>query len=690
MPGHLVVVATSQLNQWALDYIGNLQRIKSAVRQAQAKEATILITPELSISGYGLLDHFLELDTVMHSWEIVAELLQDKDLYGIVIDVGLPVIHRGVLFNCRCILLNGDIQLVRPKMTLASEGQFRENRYFTPWPRRYVEDFTLPEPVATVVGKKTVCIGDAILSFQDTLVGWESCEELFQERVPHSDLYLIESVDLGCDGDRLLYDGCAMIATNGDILGILPQFELSETSVMVATIDLNKIRAARISPTRGSQVVAEEHRYKRIDVDFSLALPAGSHPRLRPSEPMEVKYHTPPEEISLGPAVWLYDYLRRSKQSGFFLPLSGGIDSCSSAVICFSMTRLIIDSIRRGNQQVLRDFRAICGEPEGSTWVPQTPQEACNRIFVTAYMGMKRQSSQQTRTRAATLARAIGSFHQEFDMDTVVDSATETFTNTTGLKLEFAGGTVSNLALQNLQARLRMVHSYLYASTIMTARGRKGSLLVLSSSNVDECLRGYYTKYDASSGDLNPIGAISKTDLRGFIGWAEHAFELPCLREFLDAVPTAELTPLESMQTDEEEMGMTYAELSVFGRLRKVDRQGPYSMFQTLLHTWNHLTPREIADKGKFRSARALMKFSSSLWTACQADYNHSTTLLLLLWDQPAQDDHFDPCCSLNPDDNRFDMRPFLLPQFELAYRKLDKEIKLIKAMEEGRESDQI
>lgn len=35
-------------------------------------------------------------------------------------------------------------------------------------------------------------------------------------------------------------------------------------------------------------------------------------------------------------------------------------------------------------------------------------------------------------------------------------------------------------------------------------------LLVLGSANVDECLRGYLTKYDCSSADVNPIGAISK------------------------------------------------------------------------------------------------------------------------------------------------------------------------------------
>ncbi len=46
--------------------------------------------------------------------------------------------------------------------------------------------------------------------------------------------------------------------------------------------------------------------------------------------------------------------------------------------------------------------------------------------------------------------------------------------------------------------------------------GKNGSLLVLGSANVDESLRGYLTKYDCSSADINPIGGISKKDLRSF------------------------------------------------------------------------------------------------------------------------------------------------------------------------------
>jgi len=39
-----------------------------------------------------------------------------------------------------------------------------------------------------------------------------------------------------------------------------------------------------------------------------------------------------------------------------------------------------------------------------------------------------------------------------------------------------------------------MVLAYLFAQLMQWVRGRSGSLLVLGSANVDESLRGYYTK----------------------------------------------------------------------------------------------------------------------------------------------------------------------------------------------------
>eukprot|EP00595_Chromulina_sp_UTEXLB2642_P001290 CAMPEP_0196768304 /NCGR_PEP_ID=MMETSP1095-20130614/42585_1 /TAXON_ID=96789 ORGANISM="Chromulina nebulosa, Strain UTEXLB2642" /NCGR_SAMPLE_ID=MMETSP1095 /ASSEMBLY_ACC=CAM_ASM_000446 /LENGTH=137 /DNA_ID=CAMNT_0042137691 /DNA_START=1400 /DNA_END=1810 /DNA_ORIENTATION=- len=137
-----------------------------------------------------------------------------------------------------------------------------------------------------------------------------------------------------------------------------------------------------------------------------------------------------------------------------------------------------------------------------------------------------------------------------------------------------------------------MVLAYLCAQLLPWVRGRKGFLLVLGSANVDEALRGYMTKYDCSSADINPIGGICKSDLKRMLNWAADKYNLPIIKEIAGAPPTAELRPISEgetndyTQTDEEDMGMTYDELGIFGLYRKVYRCGPVSMFIKLLDTW--------------------------------------------------------------------------------------------------------
>lgn len=129
--------------------------------------------------------------------------------------------------------------------------------------------------------------------------------------------------------------------------------------------------------------------------------------------------------VRLGPACWLWDYLRRSRTQGYFVPLSGGIDSCATAVIVSSMCRLVAAAAARGGQkhncqsfsmaahlllidkQVIADARRIVGEDDKSGYLPTDHREFCGRIFHTCYMGTEN-SSVETRTRAKNLAEAIG------------------------------------------------------------------------------------------------------------------------------------------------------------------------------------------------------------------------------------------------------------------------------------------
>lgn len=53
----------------------------------------------------------------------------------------------------------------------------------------------------------------------------------------------------------------------------------------------------------------------------------------------------------------MWDYLRRSRTSGYFVPLSGGIDSCATAVITFSMCRLVVEAAQKASTSSLHSSK---------------------------------------------------------------------------------------------------------------------------------------------------------------------------------------------------------------------------------------------------------------------------------------------------------------------------------------------
>lgn len=121
----------------------------------------------------------------MHSWESLSEILQDPISHDILLDIGLPVKHKNVLYNCRVISYNKEILLIRPKLSLANDGNYREMRYFSPWKgERIVENFYLPRSITKIIGQKTCRIGDALISTRDSCLGTETCEELFTPKAP--------------------------------------------------------------------------------------------------------------------------------------------------------------------------------------------------------------------------------------------------------------------------------------------------------------------------------------------------------------------------------------------------------------------------------------------------------------------------------------------------------------------------
>lgn len=383
--------------------------------------------------------------------------------------------------------------------------------------------------------------------FNDTSIGCELCAELFTPRPEHvkfaffgveiianasgshhqlrkldhrlnyiqgatekwGGVYLYAN-QRGCDGGRLYFDGCCCIVQNGKMLKQGAQFGLNEVEVITAEVDLDEV----VEKRRGLTLLHDQASsiqipsLNRVNVDFDLTefmiCAAGALP-------MDPRIPLPEEELVYGPASWLWDYLRRSGATGFLLPLSGGADSSSVATIVGAMCQMVMKSCQENNQDTIDAVRRIGGYTE--TELPSNAQNFANRIFTTIFQRTVN-SSVETRTRARQLAEEIGSFHVDVNIDLAVDAIVKIFQLFSNKVPRFQthGGTqVEDLALQNIQARLRMVIAFTFSQLLPWFRGRTGFLLVLSSANVDESLRGYMTKYDCSSGDLNPIGGISKT-----------------------------------------------------------------------------------------------------------------------------------------------------------------------------------
>lgn len=102
----------------------------------------------------------------------------------------------------------------------------------------------------------------------------------------------------------------------------------------------------------------------------------------------------------------------------------------------------------------------------------------------------------------------------------------------------------SDLAYANIKPRLRMIALYHHANTL----GR----MVVGTGNRSELMVGYYTKYGDGGTDLLPIARLYKWQVR------ELAREIGVPPAIIEKPPSAGLW---QGQTDEQEMGISYADL---------------------------------------------------------------------------------------------------------------------------------
>ena len=450
---------------------------------------------------------------------------------------------------------------------------------------------------------------------------------------------------VGFDGTRTFYDGQAMIFSNGKCLACTNPFSLKEVELAVASVDLNEIDIYRTClPSRNIQAGVY------INQSFSIVKVNGFNLKVRNftniSPEIRIFSYSREEQVLNVPACYLWDYLRRSTASGFFINLNENIESASVLLIISAMCELVLKTyptLIGYNQKIMKlDLERIFGS------VPDGYKEMMQKVVFTAYLSSFN-TTESAKLTAEELANEIGSTHLQGSIDDIYNAYIETFTQINSFRpktAENGGSFEETIGLQALECRIRMVVSYISGQLLTFSFGRKGFLIVLGTTSLEKNLIGDHTKYGSSSGDINPVGCISKIDL---INLAKKFSEKFCS---LNRILEKELC-LNDKSTDGD-LELNIEELKTLAKLRKIEKLGPYSSFVKCCEIWNK-SPEEIATKVK----KFFVQYATN---------RHKMTVLTPMLAMDAS----------IVDDNRYDLRQLL---YNLAWTTQFDEID--KALEE-------
>lgn len=133
-----LLIALAQINPTVGAVAANVARIRAARAEAAALGADLLVTGELSVSGYPPED-LVRRPSFLAAARAEVEALAAETVEGPAVLLGAPWVENGVCHNAVLLLERGKVAAVRYKHHLPNYGVFDEIRVFAPGP--------LPEPI---------------------------------------------------------------------------------------------------------------------------------------------------------------------------------------------------------------------------------------------------------------------------------------------------------------------------------------------------------------------------------------------------------------------------------------------------------------------------------------------------------------------------------------------------------------
>ena len=286
-------------------HIGNISENVSEIIEiieAQRGKTDLLVTPELSLTGYTCADLFTNRNLINNCIEGLGKIAEHTE--GIAVLVGMPLEYRGELLNCAVLLNNKKVSGIVPKTYIPNYGEFYEKRWFSGG-RRDLEYINFGKfsdiPFGNNVifnltyNDKSVKLGVEIcedawtpvspgrllaLNGAEIIVNLSASNEVIGKESYRRNLVKMTSSECLCgyvyvsagrheSTQDLVFGGHNIICENGKILG---ETKLFTEEVLVNDINLTKIRHDRIANKSFSDCrnTFADRKYEEIKVPVSF------------------------------------------------------------------------------------------------------------------------------------------------------------------------------------------------------------------------------------------------------------------------------------------------------------------------------------------------------------------------------------------------------------------------------------
>jgi NAD+ synthase (glutamine-hydrolysing) len=282
-----ISVAIAQLS------LGNTSKNASSIINLinNAKESSVLLFPELCISGYSAGDLFFNQTLIDNQTIALSEILKATKNNQTIVVVGMAIVETNRLYNCGVVVQNGKILGVVPKTYLPNKKEFYEKRHFSSGKDikdRFINlcDQNVPFGVDLIFKDK------GFLSF-----GVEICEDLWTVNPPSNQLaingatlvlnlsasneivgkseyrkelvvsqsaramcaYAYCSSGMGESTSETIFGGDGMIAEYGSLLARTKRFCFDE-QIISSDVDLQKLSNLRMSESSFGDEATSKHR----------------------------------------------------------------------------------------------------------------------------------------------------------------------------------------------------------------------------------------------------------------------------------------------------------------------------------------------------------------------------------------------------------------------------------------------